>query len=360
MEKVIGKTTVRAGTRISILLLLACVLCGTAIAESSKHVKVGVSIALTGPLSVVGETLKNAILLAQQKYDPQQRVQFIFEDDVFLPKNTVGIVNKFISEDKVDALIVFGASTSFSVVNVAEKNKIPLVGMTVLETLEQGKQYVLRFFVSTEDLNERTIAEFTKRNYKDVAVVATVQDATLRQRDHFIDAHVSKIVLSQEFLPADLDFRASVSRIRALNPAAVYIIMLPPQGSTFAKQLRASGYSGQIVGSLQLASPAEIKNSEGALVGAWIPSGDDRHAKDFYADYEKAYPDAKAFSESVYAYDLAKLMIEAAASGDINRYLHSVKNFQGALGNYGSNGKNSFQFGVTVREVTKDGFRYLD
>lgn len=329
-------------------------------AEEFKQTKVGVSIALTGPLGIIGQTLKNAIVLAQAHYDPQNRVKFIFEDDVFQPKNTVGIVNKFIAQDHVDALIVFGASTSLSVAPIAEKNKIPLGGMTVLETLELGREYVLRFFVSTEALSAAAKTKFEKERYKDIAVVATIQDATLRQRDHFLESKVSKVVLNQEFIPGDLDFRTVVSRIKALNPAAVYIIMLPPQGSTFAKQLRQGGYSGQIVASLQLASPAEIQNSEGALEGAWITAGDDRSAGKFYAEYAQKFPDTKAFAETVYAYDLAKMMIQAAASGDINTYLHTVKGFEGALGRYGSNGKNSYEFAVAIKEITKDGFKYLN
>lgn len=341
-------------------VLFIAVMCTTSFADPTKQTKIGVSIALSGPLAIVGDTLKNAIILAQHQYDPSNNVKFIFEDDAFQPKNTVGIVNKFIAQDKVDALVVFGASTSLSVAGIAEKNKIPLAGMTVLETLEEGKNFVVRFFVSTEDLNARAKTEFVRRGYKDTAVVATVQDATLRQRDHFLHANVSKVVLSQEFLPGDLDFRATVSRIKSLNPAAVYIIMLPPQGSTFAKQLRLSGYVGQITASLQIASPAEIKSAEGALTGAWITSGDDRQAKSFYADYVKMFPESRAFSETVYAFDLAKMLIQAAASKDINTYLHSVQDFHGALGTYGSNGKNSFKFGVVVKEVTNDGFRYLD
>lgn len=112
--------------------------------------------------------------------------------------------------------------------------------------------------------------------------------------------------------------------------------------------------------SLQLASPAEIANSEGTLEGAWLVTGDDREAGFFYEAFNKMFPGTKAFSETVYAYDLAKMLIEGAILGDINGYFHTVKDFNGALGKYGSNGKNSFQFNVVVKEVTKDGFRYVE
>lgn len=329
-------------------------------ADAKPAPKVGVSIALTGPVSVVGVTLKNAIELARRQHDPEGRVQFIFEDDGFVPKNTVNVVNKFITHDQVSAIITFGASTSLSVAPIAEQNKVPLIGLTVLETLEQDKQYVMRFFSSTESLNGLTAQRVKKIGYKDMAVVATVQDATLKQRDHFLDSKVSSIVLSQEFLPGDLDFRSSVARVKALNPEAVYIIMLPPQGSTYVKQLRRVGYTGQIVASLQLGAPAEISAAEGTLNGAWFVSGDDRSADKFYAEYAAAFPNEKAFSETVYGYDLATLVIKAVLSPNANEYLHNVKNFSGALGTYGSDGRGSFIFGVIAKEIVGSETRYLD
>lgn len=320
------------------------------VAETKQKV-IGVSIALSGPLGAIGTTLRNAITLAERQYDSKDLVRFIFEDDGFQPKNTVTIANKFLDQDKVDAVIVFGASTSMSVSPITEKRRIPLIGLTVLETLEEGKKNTFRFFVSTKEMNDLTVTEMQRRGYKKVAVVATMQDGTLKQRDHFLESSTLPIVLQEELLPGDLDFRSIATRIKASAADSVYIIALPPQGSTFAKQLRQIGYTGAIASSLQIGSPAEIKNGGEALKGVWFVSGDDSNANDFFAAYSKMFPDSPAFSETVYSYDLAKLLIQAAETEDISHYLHNIKDFSGALGKYGSNGKGSFNFGVKVKEI---------
>jgi branched-chain amino acid transport system substrate-binding protein len=351
----------RAMLRILAIAIAVSTLLGVTRVKSEEPLaKIGVSVALTGPVGIVGSTIKNALVLAQQQFDPEHKIQFIFEDDAFQPKNTVTNVQKFISQDKVDGLVVFGASNSLSVAALAEERRVPLLGMTVLETFEAGKNYLVRFFSSTEELSNRTIEEFKKRGYKTAVVVASVQDATLRMRDQFVASKVATILHSQEYLPGELDFKATVSRISSLRPDAVYLVMLPPQGSTMAKQLRAGGYTGQIICSLQAASPGEVKNADGALVGAWTVTGDDRSAQEFYAGYNNAFPESRPMSETVYSYDLGKMIIEGVKSGDLNTYIHTVKDFHGGFGTYSANGKNSFTFKVTVKEITKDGYRYAD
>lgn len=312
---------------------------------------IGVSVALSGPLAPVGKTLRNALELADSKYDLKDQVSFIFEDDGFQPKNTVTIVNKFLDRDKVDAVIVFGASTSLSVAPLTEKQGIPLIGLTVLEKLEAGKKSTFRFFASTKSMSDLTIKEMKHRGYKKIAVVATMQDATLLQRDHFIDSTDLEVVINEELLPADLDFRSITTKIKASGADATYIITLPPQGSNFAKQLRQIGYNGSIVTSLQVGAPSEIENGGDALKGSWFVSGDDSHAVEFYKEYELKFSNEPAFSETVYGFDLAKLLIEATSDSPLVAYLHNVKNFNGALGTYSSDGKGSFDFTVRVKEI---------
>ncbi len=363
---------IKISTFACLVLLLLCLKDATALESKSR---VGVSIALSGPLGIIGTTMKNAIILAQDDFDSDKSVLFIFEDDAFQPKNTVSIVNKFISTDRVDVVVVFGATTSLSVADITEKAKIPLVGITVLETLEKNRNYAVRFLSSTKDLGIKTAIEMKKRGYQKIAMASSIQDATLTLRDHVVENGEFDIVVNDEFLPSDLDFRSSILKMKSNNPDAIFLSLLPPQGSTFAKQLRESGFTGQIVGSLQMGSPSEIKLADSALNGTWIVTGDDRKIGDFVSRYKKRFPDSDPFSEAVYVYDLTKMLIEAVKGGaakdgvvkdvaikreQINSYLHNVKDFNGALGVYGSDGKGSFTFGVVGKVITSDGFEYFD
>lgn len=341
---------------ISVSALFIVIVAGLGFPDSlPQQTKIGVIVALTGPLSTVGASLRDAFLLADEKFDYDNRVQFLFEDDQFLPRLTVAAAQKLITQEKVAALAVFGANTCSSVVDITERHAVPLAGLTVFEAFELDKKYAVRFFVDTASLTRRMISEIQKRGVKRLALISTIQDAMLRLRDQMASAEVAEVVASEEFLPGDLDFRAVVAKIRALAPDAVYLTTLPPQSSNVAKQLRQGGYRGQIFASIATGVPSEIRDAEGALEGAIIVTGDDRAAGGFYKEFSEKFS-SDAFSETAFAYDLGKLLIEAVykSRDDINFYLHNLSRFRGVLGTYGSDRKNSFDF-KAVAKIVREG-----
>jgi len=90
--------------------------------------KVGVSLALTGPLAEYGQAAKNGILLAQKKKpDLFKNIKFIFEDDSYLAKNAISNFKKFKSIDKVDLVYSWGVEPSTSLSQLAEKTKSHLL-----------------------------------------------------------------------------------------------------------------------------------------------------------------------------------------------------------------------------------------
>ncbi len=51
------------------------------------------------------------------------------------------------------------------------------------------------------------------------------------------------------------------------------------------------------------------------------------------------------------AFDIAKLFIEGTRTGDLNAYLHTVRNFQGSCGTYSASGLNDFLIGATTKVI---------
>lgn len=98
---------------------------------------------LTGTLVASGVSVRSSILLADSLFDRSDLASFTFEDDGFLPKNSVSIAKKFIDQ-KMDAIIIFGTPTAFAVVPVTEQAKTPLLAITIVDKVVQGKQYALR------------------------------------------------------------------------------------------------------------------------------------------------------------------------------------------------------------------------
>ena len=97
-------------------LLLA--LAGTALALSMSaqaQVKVGVMSSATGPVAFVGIPQKNSVAMLPKKIGDTS-IEYIYFDDASDPTQSVQLLRKLLSENKIDALI--GPSGSSNVMGM--------------------------------------------------------------------------------------------------------------------------------------------------------------------------------------------------------------------------------------------------
>ena len=324
-------------------------------ATADTKLKVGVVAPLSGPAASAGEAIRNSITLASKNLDPTKKVNFIFEDDQMLPKNTVTAVNKLISSDQVHALIVFGTPTAAAVNSIAEQQQIPMIALSILDTIVNDKKFVVKHWVRAETENQLVVGTVRKRNYQRVAVVSTVNDAMLKLKDLFQVALPELVVTNEELNKDDMDFKTVIARLQASKPDAVYVLLWPPQPGLFVRQLREAGYKGEVFGAHNLEDLREVSSSNNTLVGSWFVTGNDKNAKDFYASYQKTYGDLPA-AGGVNAYDVAYMLIRGSSAENLNHYLHNINNFTGLYGSYTSSGVNDFTIPAAIKVIKSNGF----
>lgn len=322
---------------------------------AAPKLRVGVITPLTGTLVASGVSVRNSVLLAKSLYDKSDLVTFVFEDDSFLPKNSVSIAKKFI-EDKLDAIIIFGTPTAFAVVPVTEQAKMPLLAITIVDKVVQGKEYAVRHFVAWQTENRRLIDEVKRRSYKRVAIVTTVNDASLSLRDGFVKDATVEVVLNEEFSRESMDFQAIATKIKSARPDAVYHLLFAPQGSAFMKALRRIGCTVPVFAAHNVEDPSEAAAAEGTYEGIWFVTGDDRQGADFARAYKEKYGEDPAMGWAN-AFDYAKMLIEAASTATpVLTYLKQLRNFDGAFGHYGAAEGNTFDLKATVKMVRNSRF----
>jgi len=317
--------------------------------------KIGVSVGLTGNLATLGAGIRNGILLAQQENDPQRSVEFIFEDDGFDPKRTVANTAKFINQDKVDGLIVFGSGTALAVNNIAEQKKVPLIALGNSKKIIAGKKYVMMHFLNTDQENEVLVREVRRRSFQRIAVVCASQDAMIDLGQAFAQALPGRVVYSTELVPGETDFRAVIARIKAVRADAVYNVLLPGGAGLFAKQLREMGYEGELFSAHGVDDWNEVVVSRGALVGTWFVTGNVVEDPGFAKRYQEVFHDVPRVA-TANGYDAAKLFITAAHVPDINQFLHELKSFRGVMGSYKLNPAGYFELPAALRKVVENGF----
>ena len=336
-----------------LLCVLACLflLHGTA---SADPYRVGVILPLSGPLGFQGESFRNAMTLACERLC-ENRIQLFFEDDAFQVKNALSAYRKLHESDRIQFLMIFGANQGATVSALTERAGIPTVSFSVLPSVVENKKFAVLFFANVPNLMNELVTEVKRRKLSRIAVLSTIQDATLLQKELLLKSGAAEVIFQQEFAPEDREIRAAASRVAALRPDGVALMTLPPQGSLFAKQLRTAGYTNQIFGTIQLASLSELAASEGALKDAWVSTGDDQQANNFLSDMAHRFPGYKATFESVYGYDAIAVLVQSLKEGkDPNDYFHSLKHFAGASGVFSADGKNSFTFPARIKYFEAD------
>ncbi len=313
--------------------------------------KCGVVLPLTGPMSSLGASIMNSMILAHEDAHGADSVDFIFEDDQFTPRNTVALVTKLINIDQVACLVVFGSTTSLSIADLVERRGVPTISIAISEKVSAGKQYIMRHYIRVSTQAEGLAREVEKRRYPSVAILSTEQDAALALREAFLSRWGKVPVLDERLVPGMLDCRGTALKVKGAAPSAVMLNLLPPQTAICSRQLREMGYKGEFFSGPFAGNQSEITASQGALDGAWFIRNDDSLAGEYYVKYQSRFSAAPEI-EGSNGYDVAKLIIAGAKSKNLNEYLHTVTGFKGILGTY-SAANNTFDIPVGLRTVVK-------
>ncbi len=151
------------------------------------------------------------------------------------------------------------------------------------------------------------------------------------------------VILGRDGLnQGEKDFSSLVTRIKGLNPQAVFFGGMYPEGSLLARQLREQDVKAVLVGGdglydktlIQLAGPAAAEGVMATMVGADVAHNPAATA--FVKAYEAKYGAVGPYSP--YAYDATKLVIDAirrAGVADRAKVLEMVtatKDFKGVTG----------------------------
>lgn len=337
----------------SLFLSLLLILFSYNPALAEEKLSCAVIFPLTGIYQTIGQGLKNGLELAKEDFNKEGQVNFILEDDQFQPKNTVTLVNKFISNKKIKCAIVFGSSTGMAVVSILEQHQIPTLVIASNNKVIENKKYIYQFFIPPLNLNEAVVKEINKKGYKNLALISTIHDASMFYKEAFIKSNIPPILVDEELNFGDPEIRAVASKIKFANPDAVYFNLLTPQISILAKLLRQINYKGDFFGWVTFGVPQEIKAAQGTLDGNWYAGLDDSKSGNFKERYLNKFKE-DFVAESLYAYDLAKIIIESSSSStSLIDYIENKKTFSGLLGEYPLV-NHAFQLPVKIKVVGKE------
>ena len=332
---------------------------------TSDKILIGSSLALGGHASFLGKQyLHGAACLIEQTNIQggihHRKIKIISYDDKYDPPLCVANTERLIHKDKVFCLFCYvGTPTSLKIIDIVEKNKIPLLGIfsgadklrfpfrhyifNIRSSYYQETSAIVRYFVREKGLSR--IAVFYQ--YDDYGFDG------LKGTQIALQKHDLTPVAMGSFIRGTLDIEAAYQKIESSRAEAVIMIGTYSPCAEFIKKARANGYNPlfhnvSFVGADKLVQ--ELGDAgEGVLVTQVVPSPGERILLPACEQYSRLlaryYPEDHPNFVSFEGFINARILIEALRRAGRNitrenfiRALESIKEHYvgiGAVINFG-------------------------
>ena len=324
--------------------------------DKSDEISIGVVLPLTGSLVTSVQPIKQGFDLALAEINTgwlgNTKLKFIVEDSAGTPEGAVAAFNKLIQQDGVPVILGPVTSSATRVAfPIAQDNQVVAISATSgARGLSAIGDFVFRIPLTTDVVVPKGIkATQAKLGYQRVATLydetdlfSTDRDETLRET---FAANSIEVLTTETFQGGDTDFLAQLTRIKALEPDAIFVSALPPEKPGILVQGRELGISVPfIVSSL---TSLEVQTAGAAAEGAitfitWLLTDDTPGNQAFIRNYKETFgTEPNAFAASAYAtlYILAEAIENAQATDaiSIRDALANIRDLDTILGKFSFN-----------------------
>jgi branched-chain amino acid transport system substrate-binding protein len=352
-------------------------------AGESNVIKIGFASPLSGSQAEMGTYLKNGAIMAIDKINAKggingKKLELVAMDDKADPKEAVSVAQKFAADPSIVAVIGH-LNSGASIPASAIYNQAGLVMVSPSSTnpklTEQGFNNVFRV-CTTDAMQGPFAAKYLKDKLKKETVVVLDDKTAYGQglADEFAKAFQAdggKVLMREGINQGDKDFTALLTKIKSLNPQAIYFGGMYPEAGQMVKQMKALGMNKvDFVSGDGVEDPAFIKIAGADANGTYasnvgpaiekIPG-----AKAFIDEYTKKFGMAPG-PYALFGYDAALAVITALEKApkpdraDVLKVMPTVS-FEGLLGktSFDSKGDTTNKV-LTMFEVKNDRWQPVD
>jgi len=355
---------------VGILVVVGAVWYVTRPRESGTY-KIGWIGPLTGPSAVLGMDSSKAVELAVKEANDNggiggKKIEAIFEDDEYLPRNTVTAYQKLVSVDHVNAVLAVTYGGMFAIADQAQKD-----GVVVINPLDCNDQIAALndniFCIATESesIGIAIAEDLNAQNIRSAGVLYSTKDEFMSVVANAFKKHYQSLggaAIEESYVYSNPDFRTQLTKLNEAHPGALVLLGHDEIGNAM-KQARDLGMTAKFWSLGTVTSPGLQGNAKGYAEGTrfafWEPTSSTL-VDAFNTNYQAFAGRLPILALTAYpAYDSANVLIEAfkqnsGSAPDIMKYLYALKNHAGTSGNItiGSDGSARFK---EVIYILKDG-----
>lgn len=327
----------KIGLMVSFFILIGFISFGEAQkTEKGEPILIGVAISITGKQAKAGSFQQKGTQIWER--DVNQRggllgrpVKVIFYDDMSDPGTGAKMMEKLITEDKVDLVLgPYGSAVSFSVSTIAEKYHYPLLLPTASSEGIFARGYKYTFQIAPP-IRSYYIGLFDVAKKKGLKTAAVIWSDTLFEKEvaqkvmELSKANNIQVVFKDEFPKASKDFSSLILKVKGVEPDIFFAGASLPDSVLLVRQMKEIDLAPKIVAmtwgpTIPDFHDALGKDSDAVISDSWWePIFPAPESKKFVEKYRAAFKEEpQIHAGSGYC---GGLVIEAAAkkAGSLDR-----------------------------------------
>jgi len=225
-----------------------------------QAVKIGAIIPLTGPISFVGELIKEGLELAIEEVNPKimndgYQLEIVYGDNQGSTAKSVSLIQKDIHINKIKFFMVSPTPSSMAVAPIVDKAKRIMFAGSTHPYITDLSQYIFRTCASNAEENELLIKYAEKKGIKSVGALFVDDDFGQSAINYFHNHFKGKVVVKEAYNMKHTDFRNQILKLKQSAPDAILIEGYGIAFPIILKQMVELGIKCPILGNLGFVNP---------------------------------------------------------------------------------------------------------
>jgi len=338
------------GIFISLLFLVAPFQMGESFGADPLFI--GLMAPMTGDYAEYGMFFKQGMEVATDAVNKSggikgRPIEIVVGDSKADPKEAALVAQKFVANPKIIAAIGdFTSSCAMAAAPIYEEAKMVQISPSSSHPDFTKKGKFMFRNTPTQEYEAPFLARWAVKDMgkKKVATIYIKNDWGISTNKYFVETAKSlgaEVLAQEEFLPADKDYTAILTKVKSTNPELLYLGSMYSETALITQQMQKMRFKPVMMGCTAIFSPKLIELAgpavEGILANAlYFPEFDRPEVKEFTKAFiEKNKKEPNNFA--ALAYDSMNILIHAMKAADLDKAkmrdtIASLKNFPGATG----------------------------
>ncbi|WAM35800.1 ABC transporter substrate-binding protein [Caldicellulosiruptor acetigenus] len=366
---------------IMVVLVLIISVFSYAQSSSSKTIRLGVNLELSGAVAQFGQRNLEGLRMAIDEINSKggvlgKKIELVVYDNKSDKTEALNIATRLATKENVLAMlspVTSGATKSASI--AATRYKVPLVSatatddsVTIDERTGKTKAYVFRICFN-DSFQGSVMANFALKTLK-LKTAAIIYDASsdyskglYKNFKETFTKGGGKVVAEEAFVKGEQDFNGILTKIRDKKPQALFAPVYYDEAGLIIKQARELGMWIPILGSDGFDDPKVVekagsKYATNVFFSTHYSSQDtDKRVQEFKKKYQAKYK-IEPNALSALGYDLGYFIADAIKRANsttdrekLRRALENTKNFVGVTGIISIDAKHNAKKSAVIIEI---------